>query len=86
MKCGFELHGFFLEPKTAYLEALLYFDFQRSCFTGHPKGQLISKQNCRAVTSRRRKNGRMCFYILTTLKYLKLEIEIQVSSIFESSG
>ena len=24
MKCGFELHGFFLEPKTAYLEALLY--------------------------------------------------------------
>ena len=23
-KCGFELHGFFLEPKTAYLEALLY--------------------------------------------------------------
>ena len=24
MKCGFELHGFFLEPKSAYLEALLY--------------------------------------------------------------
>ena len=24
MKHGFELHGFFLEPKTAYLEALLY--------------------------------------------------------------
>ena len=24
MKCGFELHGFFLEPKTAYLKALLY--------------------------------------------------------------
>ena len=23
-KCGFELHGFFLEPKTAYLKALLY--------------------------------------------------------------
>ena len=23
MKCGFELHGFFLEPKSAYLEALL---------------------------------------------------------------
>ena len=23
MKCGFELHGFFLEPKTAYLKALL---------------------------------------------------------------
>ena len=23
-KCGFELHGLFLEPKTAYLEALLY--------------------------------------------------------------
>ena len=26
MKCGFELHGFFLEPKTAYLKALLYFN------------------------------------------------------------
>ena len=26
-KCGFELHGFFLEPKTAYLEALLYIIF-----------------------------------------------------------
>ena len=25
-KCGFELHGFFLEPKTAYLKALLYFN------------------------------------------------------------
>ena len=24
-KHGFELHGFFLEPKSAYLEALLYF-------------------------------------------------------------
>jgi hypothetical protein len=24
-KRGFELHGFFLEPKTAHLEALLYF-------------------------------------------------------------
>ena len=24
-KHGFELHGFFLEPKTAHLEALLYF-------------------------------------------------------------
>ena len=24
MKHGFELHGFFLEPKSAYLEALLY--------------------------------------------------------------
>ena len=24
MKHGFELHGFFLEPKTVYLEALLY--------------------------------------------------------------
>ena len=23
-KCGFELHCLFLEPKTAYLEALLY--------------------------------------------------------------
>jgi hypothetical protein len=23
-KCGFELHDFFLKPKTAYLEALLY--------------------------------------------------------------
>jgi hypothetical protein len=23
-KCGFELHGFFLDPKSAYLEALLY--------------------------------------------------------------
>ena len=23
-KCGFELHGFFLDPKTAHLEALLY--------------------------------------------------------------
>ena len=28
MKCGFELHGFFLEPKTAYLKALLYFILQ----------------------------------------------------------
>ena len=27
MKHGFELHGFFLEPKSAYLEALLYYDF-----------------------------------------------------------
>ena len=24
MKHGFELHGFFLEPKSAYLKALLY--------------------------------------------------------------
>ena len=29
-KCGFELHGFFLDPKTAHLEALLYlFNFKR---------------------------------------------------------
>ena len=27
MKHGFELHGFFLVPKTAYLEALLYMDW-----------------------------------------------------------
>ena len=27
MKCSCELHGFFLEPKFAYLEALLYPDF-----------------------------------------------------------
>ena len=31
-------------------------------------------------------NGRICFSILMTRKYLKLEIEIQVSSITESSG
>ena len=31
-------------------------------------------------------NERICFSILTTRKYLKLEIEIQVSSISESSG
>ena len=29
-KCGFALHGFFLEPKTAYLEALLYFEVKVS--------------------------------------------------------
>ena len=29
MKHGFELHGFFLEPKTAYLEALLYRIFEK---------------------------------------------------------
>ena len=31
-------------------------------------------------------NGRVCFSILTTQKYLKLEIKIQVSSISELSG
>ena len=51
------------------------------------KGQLISKQNCRAVTSpKKRTNEQICFSILTTRKYLKLEIEIQVSSISELSG
>jgi hypothetical protein len=28
-KRGFELHGFFLEPKTAHLEALLYSSWQK---------------------------------------------------------
>ena len=27
-KRGFALHGFFLEPKTAYLEALLYVEYE----------------------------------------------------------
>ena len=31
MKHGFELHGFFLEPKTAYLEALLYLQIFGLC-------------------------------------------------------
>ena len=31
-------------------------------------------------------NGQICFFILTTQKYLKLEFQFQVSSISESSG
>ena len=36
MKHGFELHGFFLDPKSAYLEALLYIELgvQLSCIGG----------------------------------------------------
>ena len=30
-------------------------------------------------------NGQICFSMLMTRKYLKLEIQIQVSSIYESS-
>ena len=50
-----------------------------------PKGQLISKQNCRAVTSPKNKRTNLFFYPddQTTQKYFKLEI--QVSGISESS-
>ena len=50
------------------------------------KGQLISKQNCWVIISPKKTNKWIYFSILTTRKYLKLEIKIQVSSISESSG
>ena len=45
-----------------------------------PKGQQISKQNCRAVTSLKR----ICFSILTVRKYLKLEFSISSFKYFRT--
>ena len=59
------------------------FYYGRTLEKSSSKGQQISKQNCPAVTSPK---GGICFSILTRWKYLKLQIEIQVSIISESSG
>ena len=50
------------------------------------KCQQISKQKLLSQNFSQKTNKRICFYILTTQKYLKLEFEIQVSSISQSSG
>ena len=48
--------------------------------------KVISKQKLSSRNFSQKTNERICFSILTTRKYLKLEIKIQVSSISESSG
>ena len=50
------------------------------------KGQEISKQNCRAIISPKKRTDIFVFAILTVRKYLKLGMEIQVSSIPGSPG
>ena len=50
------------------------------------KGQLISKQNCWAITSPKKQMDEFAlfFYPDDSEKYLKLEIKIKISSISES--
>ena len=46
-----------------------------------PKGQIIPKADWHAIDSPKKRTNKFVFFCFTVLKYLKLELDVQVSSI-----